>query len=141
MSAELDCHRADPLPLLLHNTGIFDIRQLKLLHTIQAHEMHVRSLYIDEAGMTLCSGSGEGDMKVWNLETFEPVSAFSNLQARNRFQIQTFDRIPVSGRSFKPRYLAIQQLAHLVSSADWLIFHSCSLTGQGVWCITDRGDG
>ncbi|KAF9354925.1 regulator of (H+)-ATPase in vacuolar membrane [Mortierella sp. AD094] len=43
---------------------IFDIRQPKLLHTIQAHEMHVRSLYIDEAGLTLCSGSGEGDMKV-----------------------------------------------------------------------------
>lgn len=43
---------------------IFDIRQPKLLHTIQAHEMHVRSLYIDEVGRTLCSGSGEGDMKV-----------------------------------------------------------------------------
>ncbi|KAF9908205.1 regulator of (H+)-ATPase in vacuolar membrane [Linnemannia zychae] len=74
---------------------IFDIRQPKLLHKIQAHEMHVRSLYIDEAGLTLCSGSGEGDMKAWNLETFEPLSSFENLQARNRFQLQTFDRIPV----------------------------------------------
>lgn len=26
--------------------------------------MHVRSLYIDDAGLTLCSGSGDGDMKV-----------------------------------------------------------------------------
>ncbi|KAF9114391.1 regulator of (H+)-ATPase in vacuolar membrane [Mortierella sp. AM989] len=74
---------------------IFDIRQPKLLHTIQAHEMHVRSLYIDDAGLTLCSGSGEGDMKVWNLETFEMLSSFGNLQARNRFQLQTFDRIPI----------------------------------------------
>ncbi|KAF9136164.1 regulator of (H+)-ATPase in vacuolar membrane [Mortierella sp. 14UC] len=74
---------------------IFDIRQPKLLHKIQAHEMHVRSLYIDEAGLTLCSGSAEGDMKAWNLETFEPLSSFENLQARNRFQLQTFDRIPV----------------------------------------------
>lgn len=47
---------------------IFDIRQPKLLHTIQAHDMHVRSLYIDEAGRTLCSGSGEGDMKVKPLD-------------------------------------------------------------------------
>ncbi|KAF9550360.1 regulator of (H+)-ATPase in vacuolar membrane [Mortierella hygrophila] len=74
---------------------IFDIRQPKLMHKIQAHEMHVRSLYIDEAGLTLCSGSAEGDMKAWNLETFEPLSSFENLQARNRFQLQTFDRIPV----------------------------------------------
>ncbi|KAG0265351.1 regulator of (H+)-ATPase in vacuolar membrane [Mortierella polycephala] len=74
---------------------IFDIRQSKLLHTIQAHDMHVRSLYIDEAGLTLCSGSAEGDMKAWNLDTFEQLSSFGNLQARNRFQLQTFDRIPV----------------------------------------------
>jgi len=51
----------------IYHTGIFDIRQAKLLHTIQAHDMHVRSLCIDEAGMTLCSGSGEGDMKVLHL--------------------------------------------------------------------------
>ncbi|KAG0303627.1 regulator of (H+)-ATPase in vacuolar membrane [Dissophora globulifera] len=73
---------------------IFDIRQSKLLHTIHAHDMHVRSLFIDQASSTLCSGSGEGDMKVWNLDTFEQLSSFGNLQARNRFQIQTFDRIP-----------------------------------------------
>ncbi|KAG0244016.1 regulator of (H+)-ATPase in vacuolar membrane [Mortierella sp. GBA43] len=96
---------------------IFDIRQLKLLHTIQAHEMHVRSLYIDEAGMTLCSGSGEGDMKVWNLETFEPVSAFSNLQARNRFQIQTFDRIPVKAYG----------VSQIVATDDY--YYTCGPTG------------
>ncbi|KAF9931631.1 regulator of (H+)-ATPase in vacuolar membrane [Linnemannia zychae] len=74
---------------------IFDIRQPKLLHKIQAHEMHVRSLYIDEPGHTLCSGAGEGDMKVWNLDTFELLYSYESLQARNRFQLQTFDRIPV----------------------------------------------
>ncbi|KAF9106062.1 hypothetical protein BGX29_010629 [Mortierella sp. GBA35] len=96
---------------------IFDIRQPKLLHTIQAHEMHVRSLYIDEAGLTLCSGSGEGDMKAWNLETFEPLSSFENLQARNRFQFQTFDRIPVKA-------YGVTQIA---ATKDY--FYSCGPSG------------
>ncbi|KAF9213257.1 regulator of (H+)-ATPase in vacuolar membrane [Podila verticillata] len=96
---------------------IFDIRQPKLLHTIQAHEMHVRSLYIDEAGRTLCSGSGEGDMKAWNLETFEQLSSFENLQARNRFQIQTFDRIPVKAYG----------VAQIVATDDY--YYTCGPTG------------
>lgn len=78
MDVELDCNgcRTD-FAVVVYNTGIFDIRQPKLLHTIQAHEMHVRSLYIDEAGMTLCSGSGEGDMKV---PTVDPrPELFSNV--------------------------------------------------------------
>ncbi|KAF9322115.1 regulator of (H+)-ATPase in vacuolar membrane [Podila horticola] len=96
---------------------IFDIRQPKLLHTIQAHEMHVRSLYIDEVGRTLCSGSGEGDMKAWNLETFEQLSSFENLQARNRFQIQTFDRIPVKAYG----------VAQIVATDDY--YYTCGPTG------------
>ncbi|KAG0029994.1 regulator of (H+)-ATPase in vacuolar membrane [Podila clonocystis] len=96
---------------------IFDIRQPKLLHTIQAHEMHVRSLYIDEIGRTLCSGSGEGDMKAWNLETFEQLSSFENLQARNRFQIQTFDRIPVKAYG----------VAQIVATDDY--YYTCGPTG------------
>ncbi|KAF9585501.1 regulator of (H+)-ATPase in vacuolar membrane [Lunasporangiospora selenospora] len=96
---------------------IFDIRQPKLLHTIQAHEMHVRSLYIDEAGRTLCSGSGEGDMKVWNLETFEQLSSFENLQARNRFQMQTFDRIPVKAYG----------VAEIVATDDF--YYTCGPSG------------
>ncbi|KAF9438201.1 regulator of (H+)-ATPase in vacuolar membrane [Entomortierella beljakovae] len=96
---------------------IFDIRQPKLLHTIHAHSMHVRSLYIDESGMNLCSGSGEGDMKVWNLETFEELSSFGNLQARNRFQIQTFDRIPVKAYG----------VAQIVATDDY--YYTCGPTG------------
>ncbi|KAF9206869.1 regulator of (H+)-ATPase in vacuolar membrane [Haplosporangium sp. Z 27] len=96
---------------------IFDIRQPKLLHTIQAHDMHVRSLYIDEAGLTLCSGSAEGDMKVWNLETFEQLSSFGNLQARNRFQFQTFDRIPVKAYG----------VAQIVATDDY--YYTCGPTG------------
>ncbi|KAG0202623.1 regulator of (H+)-ATPase in vacuolar membrane [Mortierella sp. GBA30] len=96
---------------------IFDIRQPKLLHTIQAHDMHVRSLYIDEAGLTLCSGSGEGDMKAWNLETFEQVSSFENLQARNRFQLQTFDRIPVKAYG----------VAQIMATDDY--YYTCGPTG------------
>ncbi|KAG0365800.1 regulator of (H+)-ATPase in vacuolar membrane, partial [Gamsiella multidivaricata] len=96
---------------------IFDIRQPKLLHTIQAHEMHVRSLYIDEAGLTLCSGSGEGDMKVWNLETFEQLSSFGNMQARNRFQFQTFDRIPVKAYG----------VSQIVATDDY--YYTCGPTG------------
>ncbi|KAF9350624.1 regulator of (H+)-ATPase in vacuolar membrane, partial [Mortierella sp. NVP85] len=96
---------------------IFDIRQPKLLHTIQAHDMHVRSLCIDEAGMTLCSGSGEGDMKIWNLETFEQLSTFSSLQARNRFQIQTFDRIPVKAYG----------VYQIVATDDY--YYTCGPTG------------
>ncbi|KAG0001476.1 regulator of (H+)-ATPase in vacuolar membrane [Entomortierella chlamydospora] len=96
---------------------IFDIRQPRLLHTIQAHEMHVRSLYIDEAGLTLCSGSGEGDMKVWNLETFEQLSSFGNLQARNRFQLQTFDRIPIKAYG----------VAQIVATDDY--YYTCGPTG------------
>ncbi|KAG0049588.1 regulator of (H+)-ATPase in vacuolar membrane [Gryganskiella cystojenkinii] len=96
---------------------IFDIRQPKLLHTIQAHEMHVRSLYIDETGLKLCSGSGEGDMKVWNLETFAQLSTFENLQARNRFQLQTFDRIPVKAYG----------VAQIVATDDY--YYTCGPTG------------
>ncbi|KAI1317690.1 regulator of (H+)-ATPase in vacuolar membrane [Mortierella claussenii] len=96
---------------------IFDIRQPKLLHTIQAHEMHVRSLSIDETGLMLCSGGGEGDMKVWNLETFEQLSSFCNLQARNRFQFQTFDRIPVKAYG----------VAQIVPTEDY--YYTCGPTG------------
>ncbi|KAF9934084.1 regulator of (H+)-ATPase in vacuolar membrane [Mortierella alpina] len=96
---------------------IFDIRQPRLLHTIQAHEMHVRSLYIDDAGLTLCSGSGEGDMKAWNLETFEQLSSFENLQARNRFQLQTFDRIPVKAYG----------VAQIMATDDY--YYTCGPTG------------
>ncbi|KAF9963358.1 regulator of (H+)-ATPase in vacuolar membrane [Modicella reniformis] len=96
---------------------IFDVRKSMLLHTIQAHEMHVRSLYIDEAGMTFCSGSGEGDMKIWNLETFEQLSSFGNLQARNRFQYQTFDRIPVKAYG----------VSQIVATDDY--YYTCGPTG------------
>ncbi|KAF9966919.1 regulator of (H+)-ATPase in vacuolar membrane [Mortierella alpina] len=96
---------------------IFDIRQPRLLHTIQAHDMHVRSLYIDDAGLTLCSGSGEGDMKAWNLETFEQLSSFENLQARNRFQLQTFDRIPVKAYG----------VAQIMATDDY--YYTCGPTG------------
>ncbi|KAG0330063.1 regulator of (H+)-ATPase in vacuolar membrane [Dissophora globulifera] len=96
---------------------IFDIRQSKLLHTIHAHDMHVRSLFIDQASSTLCSGSGEGDMKVWNLDTFEQLSSFGNLQARNRFQIQTFDRIPVKAYG----------VAQIAATEDW--YYTCGPTG------------
>ncbi|KAG0248802.1 DmX-like protein 1 [Actinomortierella ambigua] len=75
--------------------AIFDVRQSRLLHTLHAHEMHVRSLYMDDEAGFFCSGAGEGDMKVWSLSTFEQLCSFENLQARNRFQLQTFDRIPV----------------------------------------------
>ncbi|KAF9916958.1 regulator of (H+)-ATPase in vacuolar membrane [Lobosporangium transversale] len=96
---------------------IFDIRHSKLLHTIQAHDMHVRSLSIDEAGLTLCSGGGEGDMKVWDLETFEQLSSFSNLQARNRFQFQTFDRIPIKAYG----------VAQIMPTDDF--YYTCGPTG------------
>ncbi|KAF9420312.1 regulator of (H+)-ATPase in vacuolar membrane [Podila epigama] len=96
---------------------IFDIRQAKLQHTIQAHEIQVRSLFIDEESGTLCSGSGEGDMKVWDLETFEQRSSFENLQARNRFQIQTFDRIPVKAYG----------VAQIVATDDY--YYTCGPTG------------
>ncbi|KAF9182064.1 regulator of (H+)-ATPase in vacuolar membrane [Haplosporangium sp. Z 11] len=96
---------------------IFDIRQPKLLHTIQAHDMHVRSLYIDEAGLTLCSGSAEGDMKAWNLDTFEQLSSFGNLQARNRFQLQTFDRIPIKAYG----------VAQIMATDDY--YYTCGPTG------------
>ncbi|KAF9560394.1 regulator of (H+)-ATPase in vacuolar membrane [Mortierella alpina] len=96
---------------------IFDVRQTRLLHTIQAHDMHVRSLYIDDAGLTLCSGSGEGDMKAWNLETFEQLSSFENLQARNRFQLQTFDRIPVKAYG----------VAQIMATDDY--YYTCGPTG------------
>ncbi|KAG0341180.1 regulator of (H+)-ATPase in vacuolar membrane [Podila humilis] len=102
---------------------IFDVRQPKLLHTMQAHEMHVRSLYIDEAGRTLCSGAGEGDMKVWNLETFEQLFSFENLQARNRFQIQTFDRIPVGAM------VKAYGVAQIVATDDY--YFTCGPTGFG----------
>ncbi|CAO3569226.1 unnamed protein product [Mortierella alpina] len=82
-----------------------------------AHDMHVRSLYIDDAGLTLCSGSGEGDMKAWNLETFEQLSSFENLQARNRFQLQTFDRIPVKAYG----------VAQIMATDDY--YYTCGPTG------------
>ncbi|KAG0233631.1 regulator of (H+)-ATPase in vacuolar membrane [Actinomortierella wolfii] len=97
--------------------AIFDVRQTRLLHTLHAHEMHVRSLYMDDEGGYFCSGSGEGDMKVWSLDTFEQLSSFENLQARNRFQLQTFDRIPVKAYG----------VAQIAASMD--SFYTCGPSG------------
>ncbi|KAF9969031.1 DmX-like protein 1 [Actinomortierella ambigua] len=97
--------------------AIFDVRQSRLLHTLQAHEMHVRSLYMDDEAGFFCSGAGEGVMKVWSLSTFEQLCSYENLQARNRFQLQTFDRIPVKAYG----------VAQIAASKD--SFYTCGPTG------------
>ena len=45
-------------------TGIFDIRQRKLLHTFPAHDSAIRCVALDPSEEFFASGSADGDIKV-----------------------------------------------------------------------------
>lgn len=45
-------------------SGIFDIRQRRLLHTFQAHDSTIKCFAVDPSEEFFVSGSADGDIKV-----------------------------------------------------------------------------
>ncbi|KAJ3174760.1 regulator of (H+)-ATPase in vacuolar membrane [Geranomyces variabilis] len=56
---------------------VFDVRQRTLVDSYQAHEQLVKALAIDYASGNLVSGSMGGELKLWDLQTFEEQSTWS----------------------------------------------------------------
>jgi len=68
---------------------VFDLRQEKLLETIKAHSMNVRSLAISYDENHAFSGSNEGSVKAWELPTLHNVISWEDIHSK-----QTFVRKP-----------------------------------------------
>lgn len=45
----------------------FDLKTFSLTYSLLAHSNHITSLDVDPSGLTLCSGSDDGDIRFWDL--------------------------------------------------------------------------
>jgi WD40 repeat protein len=57
---------------------LWDIRQRKLLTTIQAHEKNVKSMDFDSSTSTLVSGSTDGSVKLWTFPDMQCKQVFAD---------------------------------------------------------------
>ena len=66
---------------------VWDMRQQKLLQTVHAHGLNVRSLAIDESEKFLASGSSDGNVKIWSLRDgqLEEMEVFEDLHKQQTF--------------------------------------------------------
>jgi WD40 repeat protein len=72
------------------------MRNRSIQSTIQAHDLNVKALLIDEPSGCLISGSTDGDIKFWSMDTFEYVDIWRGVHEKNWFLRATLDRTPVS---------------------------------------------
>ncbi|XP_055486984.1 dmX-like protein 1 [Leucoraja erinacea] len=61
---------------------ILDLRQRQLRQTFQAHDSPIKAIAVDPTEEYFITGSAEGNMKIWNLSTLNPIHTFSNEHAR-----------------------------------------------------------
>jgi WD40 repeat protein len=58
--------------------SIYDVRMHKKIHKIVAHESAVKAIALDPDEYFLATGSSEGNVKIWNMKTFECVQVYHN---------------------------------------------------------------
>ncbi|TPX65121.1 hypothetical protein SpCBS45565_g05402 [Spizellomyces sp. 'palustris'] len=61
---------------------VFDTRQRTLLDNFHGHEQTVKSLAIDDENNCLVSGSTGGDVKLWDLRTFQQTVGWNTVHQR-----------------------------------------------------------
>ncbi|KAG8145031.1 hypothetical protein E2320_013422 [Naja naja] len=62
--------------------SIFDIRQRQALHTFQAHDSAIKALALDSSEECFCTGSAEGNVKVWRLTGYGLIHSFKHEHAK-----------------------------------------------------------
>nr|XP_033784929.1 dmX-like protein 1 isoform X1 [Geotrypetes seraphini] len=63
-------------------TYAFDLRQKQQRQAFQSHDSPVKAIAVDPAEEYFLTGSAEGNIKIWNLSTFNLLHAFINEHAR-----------------------------------------------------------
>jgi len=63
---------------------------------IAAHTHNVKAIVVDDANGYFYTGSTDGDIKAWSMQTFECEYVFHNAHQKNTFLRPSFDRNPVS---------------------------------------------
>lgn len=74
---------------------VSDLRQRTTMHTFTAHHSRIRSIEIDQENKSLVTGSIDGELKVWDVNTYKLRQSY-DIQPRNRFLAPSFNRIPVN---------------------------------------------
>ena len=59
------------------------MRQAKLLHSFKAHDHAVKCLAMDSNETIFCTGSVDGDIKVWDLSWHRAVHSYPGEHARH----------------------------------------------------------
>jgi len=80
----ISCHFSTFIHSFIHFffVVVFDIRQRSCLNSYQAHNSPVRALSINEDSDDVVSGSTDGDLKMWDLKSFEEQKSWKNLHAK-----------------------------------------------------------
>src|SRR5688572_19657158 len=63
----------------------FDIRQQKVLATVKAHSMNVKSLAVDPLEDFIVSGSNEGSVKAWDLPSLNCREHWEDVHMKHTF--------------------------------------------------------
>jgi len=64
---------------------IFDIRQQRVMESVKAHTMNVKSLTLSPEEDFVVSGSNEGNVKVWSLPSLTCVESWDDIHSKHTF--------------------------------------------------------
>ncbi len=71
--------------MLLTHVIVIDVRQQKILDTVKAHNLNVKSLALDPLEDFIISGSNEGNVKAWDLPTLKYREAWEDVHMKHTF--------------------------------------------------------
>ena len=63
--------------------NIYDVRAHKKLQKLTAHESSVKAVALGPDDLYMATGSSEGNIKIWNMKTLEPVQIYHNEHSKS----------------------------------------------------------
>eukprot|EP01134_Creolimax_fragrantissima_P007867 CFRG7867T1 len=70
---------------------LFDIRQRRVLHRFNAHEGAITSIAVDKSEQTIFTGSSDGTVRIWDMDTYEQMNCISAHKRERSFLSMTID--------------------------------------------------
>ncbi|CAM0142758.1 unnamed protein product [Umbelopsis sp. WA50703] len=92
---------------------VTDEVERRVVHTFNGHTSRIRSMTVDEQNNVLITGSVEGNMKIWDIQTYRLLNTVE-VQTKNRFLTPGFTKIPL--KSYGVTQLSVSEDGHILTS-------------------------
>jgi len=66
----------------------FDVRREGVVHTMEAHNLSVKSMCVDPTRNALATGSTDGDIKLWDLDSWQAKQSWTDIHHKTTFMSQ-----------------------------------------------------